>query len=230
MTVEQSTIPYGFCQCGCGERTAVTIQAVKQAGLAKGQPRRFLQGHGSRIVAPLAERIAIRTRRSETPHGCWEWTGHLNEDGYGIAVIAKSRTRLAHRVAWELASSEPVPSGLYVLHTCDNPACIRNDEPGIYVARGIIRPRFGHIWLGTQFDNMADMIEKGRKRHGWRDPLTCARGEQSARALLTEVSVREIRRLKAVENTPNTVLAKMFGVKTPAIWAVVHQHTWKHVT
>jgi hypothetical protein len=67
-----------------------------------------------------------------------------------------------HRVAWELATGEPVPSGMDVLHTCDNPPCARNDEPGVYFIRGIYRPRFGHLWLGTNLDNIIDRVEKGR--------------------------------------------------------------------
>jgi hypothetical protein len=51
----------------------------------------------------------------------------------------------AHRVAWTLANG-PIPAGMHVLHTCDNPPCCNP----------------GHLWLGTQADNMADMARKGR--------------------------------------------------------------------
>ena len=53
---------------------------------------------------------------------------------------------LAHRLVWELTYG-PIPATMCVLHQCDNPACI---EPS-------------HLFLGTQQDNIADMVAKGRK-------------------------------------------------------------------
>ncbi len=54
---------------------------------------------------------------------------------------------LAHRAMWEV-SFGPIPSGSNVLHRCDNPGCINP----------------GHLFLGTQRDNIDDMIAKRRDR------------------------------------------------------------------
>lgn len=84
---------------------------------------------------------------------CWLWLGGVlaNTMGYGQIGIGGRRDRktlLAHRVSYELFIG-PIPSGLQVLHECDNPPCVR--------------PR--HLFLGTQLDNMKDMMNKGRGRY-----------------------------------------------------------------
>jgi hypothetical protein len=40
----------------------------------------------------------------------------------------------------------PIPDGMLVLHTCDNPPCVNPD----------------HLYLGTWKDNMQDRIKRGR--------------------------------------------------------------------
>lgn len=89
----------------------------------------------------LAARFWSRVRITD---GCWEWTANHLPAGYGL-VKAEGRSHLAHRVSWELAHG-PIPAGMLVLHRCDNPACVRPD----------------HLWLGTQKQNIADMLTKGR--------------------------------------------------------------------
>ena len=76
---------------------------------------------------------------------CDEWSGCTNAKGYGTTKQAGKRW-LAHRLAWVVANGRPIPAGKVILHTCDNPPCC---EPT-------------HLRLGTQADNIADMVAKGR--------------------------------------------------------------------
>lgn len=101
----------------------------------------------------------------------WLWTEKSrNNSGYGHINTGKSgKVVNAPTVAWELVAG-PVPDGLCVLHTCDIPACVRNDEEGIYEVRGVALPRWGHLFLGTKGDNWHDALAKGRARPGGRVP------------------------------------------------------------
>lgn len=79
--------------------------------------------------------------------GCHEFTGFLLPNGYGRIGGGDGKTWLAHRMSWTCHFG-PIPAGIQVLHRCDNRKCIRPE----------------HLFLGTQADNMQDMIAKGRHR------------------------------------------------------------------
>jgi len=89
----------------------------------------------------------IWERYSVAPTGCWEWQGNKDRTGRGKIGLPGGRTALVSRIAWEL-SFGPIPDGLNVLHHCDNPSCINP----------------GHLFLGTQIDNIRDMVSKRRQR------------------------------------------------------------------
>ena len=100
--------------------------------------------------------------------GCWEWKGHTDPNGYGRINIGR-KPGLTHRLAWRIASKQEITSSQMVLHTCDNPPCVRNDDSGVYIVRGVPYPRFGHLWLGDAAANAADRVDKGRSATGERN-------------------------------------------------------------
>lgn len=76
----------------------------------------------------------------ENEKGCWLWIMGTDQNGYG-----RIDKKLAHRVSFEEFIG-PIPYGLFVLHSCDNPPCVN--------------PR--HLRLGDQVDNMNDAKNRGR--------------------------------------------------------------------
>jgi len=99
------------------------------------------------------------------PNGCLEWTGSTVRDYGRIGV--NGRLMLTHRLAWELANG-PIPDGLFVCHHCDNPPCAQTDPTEGYPE--------GHLFLGTEADNAADMVAKGRHDNGFSARTHCPQG------------------------------------------------------
>lgn len=103
------------------------------------------------------------TKLIQRSSGCLEWTGGTNDDDYGV-IYVEGKSVKTHRFAWELAHG-PIPPGLNVLHHCDDPPCCQTDPTPGYPE--------GHLFLGTEADNMADKISKGRQRNGRESRTHC---------------------------------------------------------
>lgn len=179
-----------------------------------------MQPHHS---TPLAVRFWSKVHKSDDPDACWEWTGAHHPFGYGVIGIDSQKIATTHRVAWELAYG-PIPNGLWVLHHCDNPACVRPE----------------HLFLGTHADNMADMVAKGRwtprpeRARGERNGThthseKVARGEACSWAKLTDTQVSEIRRRYAAGGITQRGLGREFGVSQVAIGKVVRRDIRKGI-
>lgn len=135
-----------------------------------------------------------------TDSGCWEWTGGKVK-GYGRLGFEGSELR-AHRLSWAIHKGR-VPTGVSVLHVCDNPPCV-NPE---------------HLFLGTQTDNVADREAKGRGR--W------ARGQGASGTKLSDDEVKEIRKLHG--STTQRAVGARFKVHHSTIGQIWRRTTWKHL-
>lgn len=131
---------------------------------------------------------------------CRIWQGATRGNGYGERSRGGDLVYV-HREEWERVHG-PIPEGCAVLHHCDQPPCAE----------------VGHLFLGTQADNVADAIAKGR----WRFPPRRV-GETNGRARLTWLAVREIR----ASAEPTAVLAVRFGVSNGAIAHIRAGRTWR---
>lgn len=152
--------------------------------------------------APAIQRYWARVDTSGGADACWPWIGHLRY-GYGIFHDA-GRQYGAHRWGYAQRVGE-IPDGHGVLHHCDNPPC-QNDR---------------HWFTGTQRDNNADKMRKGRQRNAY--------GTKHHNARLTEDDVRSIRRQYEKGLITHAALAEDFGVAEPTVWKILNRKVWKHV-
>lgn len=129
---------------------------------------------------------------------CWIWIGAKN--GAGRALFDnKSAARESYR-----RFRGTVPSDINVLHKCDNPACVRP----------------AHLFLGTQLDNVRDMIQKGRN-----NTPGVSGGEKHPLAKLTWNDVKKIRALSSSGAT-GVELSKIFKIGRMQISRIIRKEAW----
>lgn len=90
---------------------------------------------------PLLERFLSKVDKTDK---CWLWTGAKNKQGYGSLKISGRQCR-ANRISYQLFNGD-IPNGHFVMHTCDNPACVNP----------------AHLITGSPKENTQDMFKKGR--------------------------------------------------------------------
>ncbi len=120
-------------------------------------------------------------------------------------------------ISWILANG-PVPTGLVVMHTCDNPLCVRPD----------------HLSVGTVQDNSTDMTKKDRAAKGEQSghhihPERTARGERNGSAVIREADVQYIRKEHLARQATVKSLSKQFGVTETNIRNILAKKTWKYL-
>lgn len=139
------------------------------------------------------------------PDACWLWTGLKSHNGYG-QLMCKIRDGYfrpvrAHRIAWE-AVNGPIPEGMYVLHSCDTPACCN--------------PK--HLFLGTAKDNIHDAVRKGRHPHH----------ESHGMHRLTKDDVDVIRALCCI-GVRRRLVAALYGTSRTYVNDIHWKSIWKGI-
>ncbi len=125
-------------------------------------------------------------------NGCWIFTGCVSKDGYGCFHVGQNKRAGAHRVSYELNVGE-IPFGMNVCHKCDNPSCVNPN----------------HLFIGTQQDNIKDMISKGRAKS---PPIHMGRKRK-----IDKEQVAQILSIKKWGFGDKTKIASSFGVRREII-------------
>lgn len=145
----------------------------------------------------ISERFYSKIEKTNT---CWNWTG-AKVGGMGYGIIGRgprgTGTVLAHRLSWELHYGE-IPKNLQVCHKCDNPLCVNPD----------------HLFLGSQYDNMQDMLSKKRENN-------------KGRKKLSQYDVDKIRKEYSAGGISLSKLGEIFGIKKKQVHRIVTFQNWK---
>jgi hypothetical protein len=137
-------------------------------------------------------------------NGCWIWTriGSISKKGYGTFQI-KGKIKYVHRIFYEKYKGK-IPKKMCVCHKCDVPLCCNPD----------------HLFLGTQQENIKDMINKKRdKKSKGEDHKNCIMSEEHAKEIKTKfkdgLSIKEIYHL--------------YMYSYSSIWKICKNRSWKHI-
>lgn len=135
-------------------------------------------------------------------NGCVVFNGHRDECGYGRISKDGKLVRI-HREVYKYLHPDEELTGV-IMHSCDNPACIN----------------WEHLSHGTQAENIADMVSKGRR--------VVLKGERQHDAKLKDDDVRQIRYLCDM-GIAIPKIAKHFDVSEASIGLIKAGKTWKHI-
>ena len=164
-----------------------------------GSPIAVAQHSGSFRGLSAETRFFMQVRKTET---CWEWVGSRDKNGYGMfkGSVGGVLFRKAHRFSLAFHTGDLLV-GTQALHSCDNPCCVNP----------------AHLRAGTNAENMAEKIAKGRARA----PV----GSRNRAAVLTDDQVAAI----LIDPRPYAAIAADYKVSASTIGSVKQRHSWRHV-
>ena len=161
-------------------------------------------------MKPVIERVLDKVVRIPFS-GCWIFTGATNEFGYGIVGTGGRGmpNDRSHRITYKHFHGE-IPSGMFVCHECDVPSCCNPS----------------HLFLGTNQDNVDDMVKKGRNSKPPRNPHVV--GSVHPGSKFTEAEVLHIREQNKIGVSMYS-MAKKYGVSQSTMQRIVRGARYKNV-
>ncbi len=146
---------------------------------------------------------------------CWPWTASSKTEGYGqFRVRVGQSPWRAPRFAWVLTYGED-PGDLHVCHTCDNPPCVNPS----------------HLFLGTNADNHADRVAKGRHLTARRAGLSVKQRQSTIKLVerMRRLSDHDIAfaRNELARGRSQSSIARELGVNPSTICNLANGKHWR---
>lgn len=140
-------------------------------------------------------------------NGCIKCLSHCTDkDGY-VRIMYNGKHDRLFRVLYQQKYGK-IPKGLVLRHLCNNAWCVN----------------IKHLKVGTQKENMEDMINCGRSQKGKQNIKI--RGENNKANKLKENEVKEI----YLSKDKNNILAKKYNVSRTNIRYIKNKQQWKWLT
>lgn len=140
-------------------------------------------------------------------NGCIECLSHCKDTCGYTRIWYNGKHERLFRVIYQLKNGD-IPKNMVLRHTCDNPSCCNIE----------------HLVLGTQKDNVDDMIKRQRSKQ--RTEKKSIQGIKNKSNKLSEDAVRNI----YLSNLSSYKLSKLYNVSRANIILIKKGKTWKWLT
>lgn len=161
----------------------------------------------TRRVPSDREYIEARIDRND-PGGCWLWTGHVNQEGYGLVCRRRGASpQRAHRFVFAVLVG-PVPTGTEMDHLCHVRHCVNPEHLQAVTHAVNISPERAPSWIaninrdkthcdyGHEFSDentsLVSIVRNGN-HYTLRHCRTCQRRRAAERAKRLRVARQELR-------------------------------------
>lgn len=246
-----TTIPYGYCWCGCGTQTRIQPRSHRPTGRVKGTPARLINGHRTE-TSPDYVRIrqmakAYRSwweENADVPYGyCWCGCGYKtslaksSHKTHGLVCGEPHRYIIGHAVGKTVSVEhyEVQDRG----H--DTPCWVWRKSKSVQGYGLIQRNGRARIAHRTYYEDAFGPIPSDYECHHECEVKLCVnpahlaalpRQEHqriSRRTSLNPEKVRRIRQLAATTDVSYREIGSLYGITRNNVSAVVNRHSWKDV-
>lgn len=241
-----SEIPYGYCHCGCSQKTRISEYTSRKYGYIRGEPQNYLTGHkghpneskepnpGGFCFCGCGQKTNIAIKNL-TRLGWVRGKPQKYVLGHNTVPYLPKEKRFwsyvdikSEKECWEwLGGKDRNGYGLFLSKRASRFSYYLSTgkEPPskIEICHSCDNPPCvnpSHLFAGSRLDNVRDMYSKGRQNP--------PRGSKHHWAKLTDEQVYEIRKLREANKTVQSI-ATAFGVSFYCIYGIIKRKTWKHL-
>lgn len=173
--MDNSSVPFGYCHCGCGQKTVIAKASQSRSGRVKGQPARYVLGH--------TMRGAFKDRAEEQAKYKREWERDYPSVPYGECVCGcGQKTNLSYQTDTRLGLVGGAPRRFVWGHQAAFSADQKHKRAEEYRAQWERqRPDipYGHCWCGCGEKTRPANMTHPRNGYVTGEPVRYVRGHHT---------------------------------------------------